>query len=127
MIGKSIKAALTGSTAVSTIISNRCYPVVLPQNPTLPAVVYQVISRVDEADSKNKLLRWRVQIGCHAKTYEAAHDLTNKVINALEAKDNRSASFGAFGVINENMSDDYDSDLNEYRVLFDVLIYSQGE
>lgn len=125
MIGKSIKAALTGSTAVSAIISTRCYPIVLPQNPTLPAVVYQVISRVDEADSTEKLLRWRVQIGCHAKTYDAAHDLASKAISALEAYNNKGAPFGAFAAINENLSDDYDSDLNEYRVLFDALVYSK--
>lgn len=125
MIGKSVFTALTTNPSVSALISNRCYPLVLPQNATLPAVCYQVISRVNDVES-GFLHRYRVQIACHAKTYDVAHDLANRAIIALESFDNRTSSYGAFAIVNDGLADDYDSDLDEYRVYFDVFMYTKG-
>jgi hypothetical protein len=127
MIGKSVRAALMANTEVVAAIANRCYPLVLPQNSTLPAIRYQVISRIDEADSVSELWRWRVQLACHASSYDTAHDLAHKAIKALKAYNNKAATYGAFAIIPENMSDDHDPDLNEYTVYFDIFAYSRGE
>lgn len=126
MIGKSIFTALTTNAAVSAIIGNRCYPLVLPQNVTLPAIRYQVVSLVDEADSIDELWRWRIQIACHAKNYDAAQNLAHKAIKAFKSYNNKGA-YGAFATIPDGMIDDYDSDLDEYTVYFDIFSYAKGE
>jgi len=81
-----LRTYLLGTTAISNLIGTRCFPNVLPQNCTLPAVVYHVISAthapglagiVDAGEC-------RVQLDCHAATRLAADGLSAAIVTRLK-------------------------------------------
>lgn len=67
---------------LSELISDRAYPMMLPQKPTLPAVVYQLISsrRIGETA---KLYQRRYQVTSWAPSYIEARLVADQVSNAV--------------------------------------------
>ena len=82
---ESVRAVLLSDTDVAAIVSARIYPVVLPQNPTLPAVTYQRISLVSPVtlDAAIGPERIRLQVDCWALTWGAVRALASAVKTAL--------------------------------------------
>ncbi len=66
---------------VTTLAGIRMYPRKLPQNPTLPALVYQRIDtrRQHDLDGPDGLPRPRVQVAAWASSVAAAWELANAV------------------------------------------------
>ena len=70
-LGSTIRKVLMDDAAVVALVGTRVYPKILPQNPGLPAITYQRISRVAVADNlqgAGSLARPRVQVDAWAKT-----------------------------------------------------------
>ena len=67
---------LTTHGGTSALISTRCYPTLMPQAPTLPAVVYQRISGT-ETYGNTSVRDARYQVSCWATTYAGAHALAD--------------------------------------------------
>lgn len=60
-----IVGAVTGDLALVALIVDRIFPVVLPQDPTLPAVTYQLWTQPTEqtqTDEQYRWPRWRFRI-----------------------------------------------------------------
>jgi len=68
-----IYALLGASSGLATLVSTRIYPSRLPQNTTMPAVAYEVISGVEltpiDAAAGRQVMRTRVQVTALGKLY----------------------------------------------------------
>lgn len=65
---------------------NRIYPVILPQEPIYPAILYKAVSseRIQGVHSDPGYARVRVQVTCIARAFDDALDLAEKARIALE-------------------------------------------
>lgn len=80
-----IFSLLTANAAVSALIASRVYPVLLPEDPTLPAICYKLIGgRSDATLSTSGMQRTRLEINCYGADYDGASALRTAVIKALE-------------------------------------------
>lgn len=98
------------------------YPVVLPQNPTLPAMTYQRISDAlaSHVSGASTLTQSRVQVDCWGRTYASAKALANQVITALDGYE------GDFKSIVLTTRDFFEEGSEIYRVSVDVSIWHRG-
>jgi hypothetical protein len=82
--GKAFRTYILTKTGVSSLISTRMYPDYLPQTPTLPAVVYHVISNVPEhhLGGAAALTTLRIQANLYATSRSGANTLAEAMRNA---------------------------------------------
>lgn len=116
MIETELVSILSGHSGVSGLIGTRLYPVVIPQDKTLPAVAYQKISatRVHTLAGPTNLAHPRVQLTCWALTYAEAKQVIEQV---------RAALYGAWpGAIIMDLPDRYESDTRRFGVAVDVRV-----
>lgn len=77
-LGSTVRTILLQDATVSGLVGTRVYPKILPQSPTLPAITYQRVSRVQVADhltGPGSMGRPRVQVDVWASTDSAAEAL----------------------------------------------------
>lgn len=111
---------LTGDAAVGAMIGTRVYPLVLPQNPTLPAVVYQEL-RTDAraaADGDMGERETRFQLSAWASSF-AAVKMAKTALTALLS--------GYSGGMVERievgaMRDDYDVETGWFRQIVEIRV-----
>jgi putative heme degradation protein len=86
MIHEAIRTRLTSVSAVTALVSTRIYPNVLPQSPTLPALVYQRIDEQRETamSADPGVVRARMQVSAWATTFGAARNAAEEVRKALQ-------------------------------------------
>jgi hypothetical protein len=120
MIQSQIYDALTASADVSAIASSRIYPVRLPREAVLPAVVYQVpiVSPVSSMSGDSGIDNCTVNIVCWAKEYAKAHDLAYAVRKALVESGLR--------IITEGQNDEEDLETHSYGVSVSMNIWSES-
>ena len=110
------------------------YSDVLPQKCTMPAIIYQVISSVANADLVNPspLTRARIQVDCLAKTRSEANQLAQKVRIALNKK-HRGDNSGqwideisiATGEEHEFLAAEAGTDQRRYITIQDFFVFYQ--
>jgi len=105
--------------ALKGLVSNRCYPIMMPEKPTFPAIVYSRIANVpyNTIVSASTLDQVRVQIDIYANTYSAAKTLSASVRTAMEA-----ASFKATLQTDQDL---YEPDVKVYRVSQDFYVWDK--
>ncbi|MEE9401256.1 MAG: DUF3168 domain-containing protein [Dehalococcoidia bacterium] len=105
--------------AAVPLVVNRIYPLLLPQVPTLPAVVYLRVSGMREQshDGDSALQHPRFQFSCWAETYLEALAVAEEVRIALQGL--TTAGVGIY----ENAHDLYDTDTGWYHVPVDITIW----
>lgn len=93
-IGKAVRTYLLTKSGVTTLVNQRIYPDVLPQNAKLPAVVFFVVSNHPEhhMGGGSTLTQARVQVDCYASTRLGANALGEAIRNAM---DGTTGTFGA--------------------------------
>lgn len=71
---------------LTDIVGFRIYPILLPQNCMLPAIVYSpVIANYDSAlQGDTGFVRQTIQIVCHHKTYKKARTISRLVKKSLQ-------------------------------------------
>lgn len=87
MIEQLIYTELSTDAGLMAIIGSRVYPVVLPQAATFPALTYQVVSDVPEADmdeGDSVLRNLRVQINCWSEGYAECKTLSQLVMGVMK-------------------------------------------
>lgn len=79
-------ATIQGTSAISTLVSSRVYPSLLPQSPTLPALTYGQVSavRVRDLTGPAGKSRHRISISCWASTYAGARALADAVRQSID-------------------------------------------
>ena len=62
-----IRTKLVGAAAVTAIVGTRIHAIKLPQNATMPAITYQVVSDIPEYDMEGDagVSTMRLQVECH--------------------------------------------------------------
>lgn len=127
-IEEALFSYLKSYAGLSALVGTRIYPLVLPQNPTLPAVTYFKVSRAGERTlgGPNPVLKQvRIQFSCWGSTYRSAKDVAEQVMMALQ--DYTGTMGGTDGVkvldanpVNER--DIYEQNTGIYHIPVDVLM-----
>lgn len=131
------KAMVEAQGAVTALIGSgndtRLFPVTLPQDPTFPAMTYQIISgpRDYTQDGPDGVVRFRVQCNLYALTYSAVKALRDALETSLSGLNN--LDFGSppvrvKGVFITNERDTYEQALSQlppgapYRKSVDLMV-----
>ena len=106
--------------ALKNLVSNRCYPLLMPQDPTLPAIVFSRVASIaqNKLDSGASIDQVRIQIDCYASTYDEAKTLSASVRSAMEEADFK-------GTLQIDV-DFYEPDLKIYRVVMDFYVWQHN-
>jgi hypothetical protein len=82
-----LRALIIGDSAVNAMVGDRVYPLLLPQQPTLPAIAYQRISssHVHSHSGVSGYCTARVQFACYAQSFAEAASLGDKLRAAIDA------------------------------------------
>lgn len=136
-IEEAFRDMVASQSAVSAIIGvgleARIYPGKLPQNPTLPAMTYQLISgpRDYNQQGADGVVRFRFQLDMYGRTYGEVVTLKRVTLAAISGLHNQ--SFGSpptviQGCFVANEGDQYDSALDqvgptpEFRKVVDFFV-----
>ena len=124
MIETLIYNTLLASTAITRIVGTRIYALEVPEDTTLPALSYRIVSAVSSPTfATSGMTKYRVQIDCWAdgKTqgYSQAVALRDAVISSLNGYiDAYMSSFSA------SISDQFEHELLQYVCSCDFYILS---
>ena len=102
-----------------TAVSERVYPLVMPQDTIKPAIVITVISDIDLQSLNNSLpygSEIRLQVDCYAKKYKDIEALSGAVKTAMYSFDYYPHGF--------NSRDSYEKDTELHRQL--IEFYFKG-
>ncbi len=116
---------LTGYSGLSTLVSARVYPLILPQSPTYPAVTYQRIDgpRESALSAEMGLAHPRIQVDSWGKTYASAKAVATQVRGALQRHSDSGSDPVWLDTLLDNDEDSYESDIRVYRVRADYIIW----
>ena len=125
-IEQCISHYLEASTGIHDLIADRIYPVKMPQNPTLPALTYRVISGMEHHNIDVAYPRF--QFNCWGESYSDAKALSVEVKEAFQRlKSPIGSTSGKHivqGVVLGEIDMTYDMDTALYGIFVDVrLIY----
>ena len=124
MIEELLFRHLTRNQALVALVDNRIYPLVLPQNPTIPAIAYQRISTqmvLDRDDAH--LQRPRFQFDCYDRRAIQAWRLADALEEALAALKGQDGDPRIDCTLLDGRTDLFDPDTNLYRVSIDAFIW----
>lgn len=108
-------------------IDGRIYPVLLPQDPTYPALTYQLISdpRGHTHDGPDGLVDARYQITTWSRVYADVKDTTNAVRLALDGFKGVWGPFFVGLIFHDGGVDLYDPDVEVHHNATDYIIRYQ--
>ncbi|GAB7016181.1 DUF3168 domain-containing protein [Methanogenium cariaci] len=118
-----LRSVLVANETVAGLVGTRIYRMHLPQDPTLPAITFQMISRPE--DAVTAVASPRVQYTCYAESSTGAAALAKAVRKALHQY------YGVHGDIRisrcffSGQHDDYDEVTGTYIVPVDFRVYYQ--
>jgi hypothetical protein len=123
-------AIKTANSTLNTLIGTRFHPDALPQNVTLPAVTFQVISRTREHAFQGRphLSNTRVQVDGYAATSAARTTLRSALIGAFLPTTRVNGSWGGetlFDIRIENEIEgieQMDTQTQAYRITMDLIV-----
>ena len=113
----SIEADLFNS--LKTLVSNRVYPLVMPQKGTLPAIVYARIANNAQnvLEGGASIDQIRFQVDTYATTFAAARQLAAQVRSAMEG--------AGYKATLQTEQDFFEAEVNYYRVSQDYYVWER--
>ena len=116
---------LTHDAGVSAIVGDRVYPVRLPDEVVLPAMVYAKVSCIRYAShgGPSKLASSRFQLDCYSADYLEAKRLALAAVVALHGKKGGDIQ----AAFNDNETDGFSADDGVFRVTADILIWHRED
>ena len=116
---------LSSDAGVSALVGARIYPVVIPQDVSLPAVAYQRISaaRVYSHDGPSCLARPRFQFSCTAESYGAARAVVNAVRTALDGYNDTANGVRIMAAFSQNEFDGFTDVDDLWTVYLDFFVW----
>jgi len=120
-----LHAHLRDCVGLTALISTRMYPVILPQDPTYPAISYQRIDgpREHAISSDAGLAHPRIQIDSWGKHVGDCKAVATQVRNALQRWADMTSSPVVLDCFLECDEDSYEPETNIYRVRQDWIIW----
>jgi hypothetical protein len=122
---EALASRLTGFTGLTNLVSNRIYPVVLPENPTYPAVTYQRISavRASAMSTDTGLVQTRVQVSIWSTLYSEAKSVKEQVRAALQRWRGTVLGLVIEDTFIENETDLYQPEIPVYHLPVDATVH----
>ena len=119
MIETELYTALTADTTIAAVASNRVYPLVMPQDPTLPAITYERISgaKVNGLDGYLGMDNPHIMLNVWATRYDTAKELAEDVHDCM----NKVTAFRALLI---NDMDGYDPDTGLFVISQDYSCWN---
>lgn len=113
------------------MVSNRVYPTALPQNPTLPAIVYQKIDapRYHSHSGASGLASPRFQFRTWSTTYGEAKRIANAIRTEIDGKSfpeytlDDGKKIDIQSVLLEDETDDFDENSKHYSTRLDFVVW----
>lgn len=124
-IATDLRTFLLADATLTTLISTRLYPGVLPQNPILPAMTYQWISgpRFHSTDGPSGLSNPRIQFDCWASTYLEAETVFTALRKRLDGYQGMAGSSRIQAAFLESERDEYEDEARLYRRSADFFVW----
>jgi len=123
---KAVYALISADAGVTALVSTRIYPTVLPQDKTLPALVYQRISGVEpgQIDGQGRaLVQGRVQVTALAAEFGACAAILDAAREALLYQYGSIGGVEVVSIIRDiDGADDFDPDLQAYSQSMDFIV-----
>ena len=122
MLETRIFAHLSTTASVTAITASRIYPLILPQDPTLPAITYQRVAGTRENCIREGYVTLEnaiVQIDVWSTSFDVTADLSSKVITAMGA----ATSFSC--LLPNSPIDLYEDDIFAFRRTMDFSIWNR--
>ena len=125
MIEKELVGYLLADAGLALMIGDRLHDMVLPQSPTLPAVVWQRISttRVHSQSGASRLARPRFQFTCWATTTLAAIQVAGALREALDGYGGRMGMVENVAIFGEGENAGLDPETGLRNVALDFFIW----
>lgn len=110
---------------LTALTSMRIYPLILPQEPTYPAVTYQRIDgpREHAFGGDMGIPHPRIQVDSWGKTYASAKAVATQVRGALQRWADAGATPEVLDCLLDNDEDDYEPQTGVYRVRQDWIVW----
>lgn len=88
LVQEALRTKLLATATITTYVNDRVYPKWKPQDATLPAISYRLITGISEHshDGISGLAHDRFQIDCWARTYKEAVEMADAVRLAIDCK-----------------------------------------
>jgi len=119
MVQEDIFRLLSEDPGVISLVSDRIYPIELPQGSPVPAVVYTAtLTPIRSLDGESGLDNGIVEVRCWAKTYMTAHLIANAVRVAFQDS--------GLGVMTDTMKDLQDPATRNYCVVMSMNVWSES-
>lgn len=128
MIGKVIYNILSGYTGLTQYVSSKIYPIVMPVDTTLPAVVYAVDIIVPEYSKDGWYLdACDFKVTAYATEYSDAIEVADQIRNALEFVKGTYVGndIGYIRMLAQEEFYQFDASVYIIRMKFNVLINKQ--
>ena len=106
----------------------KCYPIRLPQDVTLPAMMYRRISgqRIRSIQGPTGLAHPLIELSVYSKSYLEAKELAAEVRVLLDGFRGVIGSGSLVeNIIIENDQDTFDDDTGIYRIILDAIVWHQ--
>lgn len=119
---------LTSVSSVTALLGTRIYPLILPQNPTLPAAQYAMIDATPRENlfANAGLYRYELQIDIFADKYADVVTGENVVRKALQGYDN--IGTGNIQAIHHMMStDDFEKEIANFKKVLRFSVWYSRE
>lgn len=128
-LGKYLRLVLTSDAGISALAAERVYTEVLPQGPTVPAVVFTEVAGDDDLalDGPTGASSRRVQVDSWARTRAEATALGLAVKSALAGHVGAAAGLEVQGVFLLTERWDFDAETALYRTGQDFEIWTAGD
>lgn len=129
-IESDVRTRLVANGTIATLASTRVYPVILPQDPTLPALTISKVSDQGLHNLVGKAGRSMPRMSIHSwgHSYADAKAMSVAVRNAMDGfigrlgDGNSPESFRSAVIKFDNEIDDYEEDTGFYRVIQDYML-----
>lgn len=111
--------------SVINLISDRIYPLILPQKCKLPAVVYNKVSvkRTHALQVDSTLCIQNIQFSCHAKSYAQALNVVNVIRNLLKNYIGQMLDIFIQAVLTQFETENYNSETDTYTYILELQFY----
>lgn len=118
-----IATVLQADAAVTALVGTRIYPLKMPQNPTLPAIVHQRISTTPDMLAEGPgFAPMRVQLSLWASSFDGARALAAAVVGVLHGYHGPIGIGGLRLARLLNLTDDYEPETKLFRVIADFRV-----
>ena len=126
--GNAILYILTNNAGVGDVAGDRIYRDELPQEPTYPAITFQLISSPPMPDhNPGPAVNFRnvYQVDCWGETTDDASDLKAAVFAALDSQKGTFAGVNVLGLFYDNDRDLIDAEPKVYGRSQDFVMFTQ--